>query len=197
MFTLGLDGPPRELLFELKTLHVGVSTYGASFHRCEAVARRARNLSAEYASKARRIDQQYCNTPSGTVGPVEAKLRTFDPVRGIVFGAWGEASPDTERLLSAMAVSGANRHWLEMRSRSPLEARGALAWLLRRRWGMTALREAARLKLERLEFVGRGAALAADRRISQWGAASAVVRRGACQFWRGPRLPNRGRGDAF
>jgi len=32
MFTVALDGPERELLFELKTLHVGTSTYPASGH---------------------------------------------------------------------------------------------------------------------------------------------------------------------
>ena len=143
------------------------------------------------------MDQRFCHTPVGTVGPVEAKLRTYDPVRGIVFGAWGEASPLAERLLSACAQAGAARHWLEMRSRSPREAVGALAWLLRRRWGLTALRENARLKLERLEFVGRGAALAADRRACAWSSAAANARRSACQFWQGPRLPSGGRGDAF
>ena len=42
---------------------------------------------------------------------------------------------------------------------------GALAWLLRRRWGLAALRENARLKLERLAHVGRGADAAATRRL--------------------------------
>ena len=37
--------------------------------------------------------------------------------------------------------------------------------MLRRRWALTALRENARLKLERLEFVGRGTAAAAARRL--------------------------------
>ena len=197
LFTVALDGPERELLFELKTLHVGTSTYSDANHRCEAVARRARALPGEYAAKARRIDQQFCDTPAGVTGPVEAKLRTFDPVRGIVFGAWGEASPDTERLLARLASTGAARHWIDMRSRSPPDACGALAWLLRRRWGMTALREAVRLKLERLEFVGHGAAAAADRRSSAWVSSSAAARRAACQFWQGPRLPSGGRGDAF
>ena len=69
-----------------------------------------------------------------------------------------------------------------MRAASPDAAQGVLAWLLRRRWGMTALREAARLKLERLEFVGRGAALASDRRVAAVGATAAQVRRAACRF---------------
>ena len=54
MFTLALDGPERELLFELKTLHAGPGTYGDVQHRGDAVARRARRLPAEYAAKARK-----------------------------------------------------------------------------------------------------------------------------------------------
>ncbi len=197
MLTLALDGPERELLFELKTLHAGPSTYGGCHHRCEAVARRARRLPAEYAAKAREIDGRFCGTAPGAVGPVEVKLRTYDPVRGLVFGAWGEGSPDVERLLSAFCRVGAARHWQSMQVTSPGAAQGILAWLLRRRWGMTALREAARLKLERLEFVGRGAAAAADRRLAASTCAAAAARRAACSFWRGPRLPFGGRGDAF
>ena len=195
IFTLALDGPERELLFELKTLHAGPSTYGGCRHRCEAVARRARALPAEYANKARLVDRRFCHTLPPDVGPVEARLRTFDPVRGLVFGAWGEGSPDVERLLTAFSRTGAARHWREMQRAGPAEAQGVLAWLLRRRWGMTALREAARLKLERLAYVGRGAALAADRRGAADASEAAVLRRAACSFCQGPRLPLHGRGD--
>ena len=60
---------------------------------------------------------------------------------------------------------------------------------------MTALRENARLKLERMEHVGQGAAAAADRRIARSTESGAVARRSACCFWQGPRLPTGGRGD--
>ncbi len=162
MFTIPLDGPERELLFELKTLHVGASNYAEGAHRCEAVARRARALPSEYATKARTLDRRFCHTLEGSVGPVEARLRAYDPVRGLVFGAWGEASPDVERLLTVFATRGADRHWREMGSTNALEARGVLAWLLRRRWAMVALRENACLKLERMEYVCAGAGQAAD-----------------------------------
>ena len=60
--------------------------------------------------------------------------------------------------------------------------------MLRRRWGMAALRENARLKLERLEYVGRGAHAAAERRGTA-SAASAARSRAAAAFAlaRGPR----------
>ena len=154
-----------------------------------------RVLPAEYAAKARSIDQQFCGTAPGALGPVESKLRSYDPVRGLVFGTWGEASPDVERLLSALCRVGAAAHWRSMRVPTPESAHGILAWMLRRRWGLTALREAARLKLERLAFVGRGAGAAADRRIAASEGAAARSRRAACSFWQGPRLPSGGRGD--
>ena len=158
------DGPERPCLLELKTLHFGASTYRDDARRCEAVARRARALPNEYAAKARAADRNFCATPDGEEGPVIRKLQSFDPVRGLVFGAWGEASPDTERLLTMLARKGASHHWRQMQCQDELAAIGSLAWLLRRRWGMTALRENARLKVERLAFVGRGAAAAALRR---------------------------------
>ena len=59
--------------------------------------------------------------------------------------------------------------------------------MLRRRWAMTALCENARLKLERLEYVGRGAPAAIARRATAAG--TVLARRAACTFWRGPRIP--------
>ena len=58
---------------------------------------------------------------------------------------------------------------------------------------MTALRENARLKLERMEHAGVGAARAAERRATA--AVATAARRGACRLWQGPRLPGGGRGD--
>ena len=158
-------GPERPFLLELKTLHFGTSTYSHEARRCDAVARRARAVPAEYVTKARITDQRYCGTPLGELGPVSHQLQTYDRVRGLVFGSWAEASPDVEQLLGTLARKGAAHHWRELGCQSDATAVGTLAWMLRRRWGITALRENARLKLERLAFVGRGAAAAASRRL--------------------------------
>ena len=69
-----------------------------------------------------------------------------------------------------------------MRTERPAAARGALAWMLRRRWGMCALRENARLLLARLTYVGRGAVAAIDRRTNNSEASLARARCDACRF---------------
>ena len=104
------------------------------------------------------------------------KLLSYGRVRGVVFGAWGESSPDTERLLSQLAKQGASTKWRQMGCSDQESAVGCLAWFLRRRWGLTALRECARLKLERLAFVGRGAVAAAERRQTSIAAQAARAR---------------------
>ena len=79
-----------------------------------------------------------------------------------------------------------------MRAAQPQAAKALIAGLLRRRWGLTACREAARLTLDRLTLLGSGAAAAdarrragraravAGRRVAAWQlhAARVNVRRG-------------------
>jgi len=159
------DGPEQPFLLELKTLHYASSTYAHEDRRCESVARRARALPAEYAAKARTTDQRYCGTPVGELGPVSQRLQTYGRVHGLVFGSWGEASPDVEKLLGTLARKGAAHFWRATGSDSEQSAIGTMAWMLRRRWGITALRENARLKIGRLGYAGRGAEAAASRRL--------------------------------
>ena len=155
-------------LFELKTLHYGTTMYPSRLAdtRGGAVERRAQMLPREYAGRARRLDEQFCGTLQGETGPVARRLDAYGAVRGLVFGHFAEASTHVEELLSGCAHSGAMRHWSVMRAREPADAVGSIAWMLRRRWGMTAWRSAARLLLERIEYVGRGAMQATSRRAA-------------------------------
>ena len=104
-------------------------------------------------------------------------------MRGLVFGAWGDASPEVERLLSILARSGATHLWRQLGCNDGAAACGTLAWNLQRRWGMTVLRENARLKLERLAFVGRGAEAAAHRSLSASTLHAARARAAANRRW--------------
>ena len=181
-------GPERALLLELKTLHFGTSTYPANdASRCKAAARRADAVPQQYSAKARQLDREYCGTTAQQTGPVESGLRQYEPVKGLVFGAFGEVSPDVHKLLSALSHMGSRKHWRSMGATEAFSAAGALAWLLRRRWAMCAVRENARLTLSRLEYVGRGAHAAARRRADADGA-EARARRASCWGVRGPAL---------
>ena len=108
-------------------------------------------------------------------------------MRGLVVGHFGEGSEHLEALLTGAAHSGALKHWLGMRAREPSDAHGTIAWMLRRRWGMTAWRSLARLILDRLEYVGAGSMRAHDRRAAASEAATAA-RRSAHWLFTRPRL---------
>ena len=70
-----------------------------------------------------------------------------------MFGAFGEVALDVEGLIRVVAEVGSRQHCRAMRRGSAAEAKEPLAWVLRRRWALTEFRHAARLKLERFEFV--------------------------------------------
>ena len=102
---LGRD-PVKQYLLELKCAHLSPTWYApkpwrlqeeAQGKSCLVVEKRAEKVAAEYVRKAQRTDQTYCGTAPGTVGPVEARLRTgtFDKT-----GAFGEASSAVEQPLS-------------------------------------------------------------------------------------------------
>ena len=65
----------------------------------KAVQRRADLLPGEYARSAKTIDEEFGGVPKGVVGPVARKLASFPRLRGWVFGAWSEASPDIHSLV--------------------------------------------------------------------------------------------------
>lgn len=109
---------------------------------------------SEYESAARRLDQKHHATSQHNVGPVLSALRAFPPVRGMVFGAYGEASKDIHTILHVAAEARARRDWKTMGSRNLAEALSVVVSTLRRRWGLAAVREYARLRLNRLCYVG-------------------------------------------
>ena len=126
------------------------------------------------------MDRTFCGAAVDADGPVVRRLRRYDPVKGIVFGHFGEASEDVHKLVSALALSGS------LRTRHNTDAdsmRGLLAWYFKRRWAIAAVRGTARLTLARLACVGHGAQAAAKRRANAENAVSRA-RRSACElFW--------------
>jgi hypothetical protein len=155
---------PR-FLVDFKMVHLGASEYVRQRvqdreSRGGAVAGRERRVPRAYEMHAERLDETHHGVPAAEVeagrmppGPVLARLREYPPAVGLVFGAYGEASPAVHTLLSA-SVRQAAQDWRLLGSRSEAESRGLLTAMFVRDWGITAARAAARLRLSRVHYVG-------------------------------------------
>ena len=107
----------------------------------------------------------HCGTPPGTTGPVETKLARLGEVKGVVVGAFGEASEELHTLIHHLAISRVREAGPQKGRRGTQEAELALTTsLLRRALSVVGVRAQARLLLGRLEVIGPGAAAAAGRR---------------------------------
>ena len=140
--------------FDVKIIHSSTSSYTSARARDEqggAVVERAYRVIGEYVRHARRLDTQY--SPQGAT-PVEDRLGSLGDVRGLVFGQYGETSPDVDALLSAAADGVARRIWLRYGARSQSEARSFAVASIRRRLGVFVVREMARHRLRRAMYVG-------------------------------------------
>ena len=152
-----VGGQPTSVLHELKCISVSQSRYkpgGAE----RAVDKRAEQLHEEYVRKAKKVDRDYVGTQPGNVGPVQAKLLSFERVRGLVFGAFGEASQAVHQLIDTLAnsrVSVAGPQRAKRGVERSVEAERALAvGHLRRRISVTACRAQCHTLLGRLQVLG-------------------------------------------
>ena len=158
------------VLAELKVISSCPTRYQRNpRHTVKAVDRRAVTLPGEYVRHARSIDQEFGGVVQGTMGPVEAKLLSFPPLKKWVFGAWGEASEDVHILVHDLATARL-QHMRIMEGRQRWERRsetGELAILTGqvRRWlSLEGVRGQARCLLGRVGALGPGAVAAAKRR---------------------------------
>ena len=74
--------------------------------------------------------------------------------RGLVFGAYGEASADVHDLIAVAATARAAQLWRAAGARSAAELRAVLMSQGRRRVGMATVRAMARHRLARQHYVG-------------------------------------------
>ena len=113
-----------------------------------------------YLSHARQLDREY--SPAGTT-PIEDRLRYFTRTRGLVFGAYGEASTDVHTLLDIAADEMAEQQWRLAGARSATEMRSFIVSRLRRRMGMATVIAMARHRLARVPYIGVPRAVVAAR----------------------------------
>ena len=172
------EGAVQLLLAELKFVHVGPTRYSAQIlnrdGRCQAAHERCRTIQREYVDEAQQLDRDLLGVRPGALpGPVERRLVGYGEVRAMVVGSFGECSAFVHELAGKAALAGAHKHCRTLRCASPDDARSVLVAMLRRSWGMAALRANAQLVIGRLDLVGGlGAAMAlrADpgRRRAMW-----------------------------
>ena len=158
-------------LHELKMISSSKTRYGPRREGQEArraVDVRADQLHQSYVAKARNTDRVYCGTPQGTVGPVERNLASMGEVKGLVLGAFGEASEATHSLIHSLAESRVRVAGPQLGRRGQMRSEEAEIALttafLRRTLSISAVKGQAFSLLDRLEGLGPGAAGAARRR---------------------------------
>ena len=149
MFTM--DGGER-ILGDVKTMTTGDKyTQAAENKRNWAVKLRQDRVTRECQAHPKRLDMKYNNMALNDVGPCERKLRNYGRVRGLIFGAFGELSHDTQDIVNKIGESQALRDWRVMGSRTPLEARAVLVENITNELSMITLRSHARLLLDRIQ----------------------------------------------
>ena len=116
-----------------------------------AVAERAHQVQGDYDRHARAMDHTI-GGPHAT--DVLDHLRSFGAVRALVFGQYGECSPDVHDLLSACADAMAARTWRRAGMRTQAEARAHYITIFRRELCIVVTREFARHRLRRRCFIG-------------------------------------------
>ena len=108
-------------------------------------------MDTDYRRHARELDAAH-SAPGTT--PIADRLQQLGPARGLVFGAYGEASRDVHAVISVGASVMARATWQSFGARSEAEVRGFVMQRLRRDVGVMAAREMARHRLTRLACVG-------------------------------------------
>jgi len=160
--------PQRVLLFDVKTVYQGGPCYCSARGRdtqCGGVDERAWQVHLEYRRAADGLDRaadaardQRLAAQGQPAGPathaVRVHLDTFTPVRGLVFGQYGEVSSDVRELLRFCAGRLGVRRWRSYGFPTAGAAVGFFLTQLNRRVGLHVTREFARHRLRRLHYVG-------------------------------------------
>jgi hypothetical protein len=156
--------------------------------RCGGVSLRAGKVHNEYEAKSKKVDVKYngFDPSSGGKGPMQRRLAEFGQVRALVIGPRGEGSKDLHRLVTITSEIAAERRWRGMGARNQQEARAIIKCRMIRSIGITAVREATRMKRERLGIV-LGNETAASRTRQRAGQFARTMREEYCaSFGRGP-----------
>ena len=167
----GERGQKKDELAELKVICSCPSTYSLvpplpnpDREGVKAVDRRARVLTEEYTKKARNVDRVYGGAAEDTVGRVQRKLMDFGQVRGLVFGAFGEASEGVHELVHHLANSRLKAEGLQQGRETAKGELGVLVGQVSRLLSFASVRAQAECLLSKLRQAGGGLGAANKRR---------------------------------
>jgi hypothetical protein len=121
-------------------------------------AMKRREVQVDYAMRVKlhKYDREYCGWRGARFGgPLCTKLGEFGRVKGFIFGPWG-VSADLKWLVNQMATAKAAKSWRLSGARNASDAKRVFAATMRRRIGVTMVREQARLKFDRIEIMLNG-----------------------------------------
>ena len=128
-------------------------------------------MEGEYRKKAKDVDRNFGGfVAMGKMeGPVEKKLQEFGDLRGLVFGAFAEASEDVHGLIQSMAesrIAAADLMRAQPGAEPSRESLSVVVGQLRRRLSVAVVRANSNCLLTRLTYCGEGTEQATKRR--QW-----------------------------
>ena len=165
-FLLEIDGErglKKDELAELKVICCCPSRYvlipphpHPTRESVKAVDKRAGVLTEEYMKKAKQVDRVYGGVAEGVVGRVQRRLEDFGQVRGLVFGAFGEASEGVHELVHVLANSRLKAEGMQQGRQTESGELGVLVGQIRRILSVTAVRAQAECLLSRLRNVWSG-----------------------------------------
>jgi len=157
-------GGSRDFLCEIKTLHMGSSTYSIRGSGPRSVDIRASSINPDLEKALRKADLKYCDTAlNGPPGPMLTRWHSFGPTKALVFGCLGEMSQDAHILCRDISVAAGLEFLRSQNSANRSIAFGNGTWYTKRVLAMVCLRARANLLLDRLQFLGPGAKGAYER----------------------------------
>jgi hypothetical protein len=159
--------PPRggEQMMELKRVH-GVTSNGANGtspspyygkrDNLDGTPRTGANMRQKeipkgYSIKARVAGEKYCEQGQNRI--LEA-FRNMPEVIGLVVGAFGELSSNFDKVIKGFAFEGATRCREIQSPERFIQAKGQIAWYLRRRWSRIAQISAVQTRHDAMAYVG-------------------------------------------
>ena len=169
--TIPVEGNPTPSLHEVKIISSSKTRYTP--HRqgqeaTRAVDKRSSELQGEYVQKAKKTDESYCGTPEGTIGPVERKLASLGEVKGIVVGAFGEASQSLHDLIHHLADSRVKMIGPQLGKKGQYRSEKAeiaiVTSFIRRTLSVCGVKGQAWTIINRLDSLGPGSTMAVRRR---------------------------------